>query len=103
MLSSDVTKLRQQLPSDLVFCPFYHFLTLVVFVVAAKKISQLEDTISHCQTEHHNAVLKRDDAKYAASRMQRTFDLEKKNHKVTCQEARLAYSLLTEAYNLMSP
>ena len=67
---------------------------------AAAEIARLKQTAMIRETEHRNAIIDRDQARDLAADLHRQLDSEKKNHEVTRQESKLAYSLLTEAYEL---
>ena len=67
---------------------------------AATEIARLKQTAMTRETEHSNAIADRDQARDMVADLRRQLDIEKKNHEVTRQESQLAYSLLTEAYEL---
>ena len=67
---------------------------------AAAEIALLKQAAIARETEYRNAVADRDQAQDTAANLRRQLDIEKKNHEVTHQESQLAYSLLTEAYEL---
>ena len=67
---------------------------------AAAEITRLKQTAIAREIEHRNAITDRDQARDLAPDLRRQLDIEKKNHEVTRQESQLAYSLLTEAYEL---
>ena len=67
---------------------------------AAAKIARLKQVALTREIQHRNAIADRDQARDTAADLRRQLDFEKKNHEVTRQESQLAYSLLTEAYEL---
>ena len=67
---------------------------------AAAEISRLKQAAVGREAEYRNAILDRDQARDTAANLRRQLDSEKKKHEVTRQESQLAYSLLTEAYEL---
>ena len=67
---------------------------------AAAEIAHLKQVAMTREIEHRNAIADRDQARDTAADLRRQLDIEKKNHEVTRQESQLAYSLLTEAYEL---
>ena len=67
---------------------------------AAAEIARLKQAAVSREIEHRNAIADRDQARDTAANLRKQLDIEKKNHEVTHQESQLAYSLLTEAYEL---
>ena len=67
---------------------------------AATEIARLKQMAMTRETEYRNAIADRDQARDTTADLRRQLDIEKKNHEVTRQESQLAYSLLTEAYEL---
>ena len=67
---------------------------------ATAEIARLKHVAMAREIEHRNVIADRDQAKDTAADLRRQLDMEKKNHEVTRQESQLAYSLLTEAYEL---
>jgi len=67
---------------------------------AAAEIARLKQTAVTREAEYRNAILDRDQARDTAADLRRQLESEKKKHEVTRQESQLAYSLLTEAYEL---
>jgi len=67
---------------------------------ADAEITRLKQAAVTRETEYRNAIADRDQARDTAADLRRQLDIEKKNHEVTRQESQLAYSLLTEVYEL---